>query len=98
MFDPSVVWAAIAAVGMLKTAQVDGVVDPVQIGFEAPDLLELGSQVTVAEYQIEYRAQDLPDLARGTELTIEGVRYRVRRPPRRTGDGYFMIADLEEVR
>ena len=89
MFDPSVIWAAIAAVGMLKTAQVDGVADPVQIGFETPDLLELGTQVTVAEYQMEYRAQDLPDLARGTELAIDGSRYRVRRPPRRKGDGYF---------
>ena len=98
MFDPSVIWAAIAAVGMLKTAQVDGVADPVQIGFETPDLLELGTQVTVAEYQMEYRAQDLPDLARGTELAIDGSRYRVRRPPRRKGDGYFMIADLEEIK
>ncbi|WP_343666314.1 head-tail joining protein [Paraburkholderia tropica] len=95
MFDPSVFWAAIAAVGMLKTAYVDGIPDGVLVGFASPDQLELDSQVTVAEYQIEYQAEDLPDLARFSILTIDAVRYRVRRPPRRKDDGFFMLADLE---
>ncbi|MEM5449857.1 hypothetical protein [Paraburkholderia guartelaensis] len=94
MFDPGIFWDAFAAVGMLKTAYVDGMPGSVQVGFVAPDHLELGNQTTAAEYQIEYQAHDLPDLARGSLLSIDDVRYRVLRPPRRQHDGFFMVADL----
>ncbi|WP_321891706.1 head-tail joining protein [Paraburkholderia tropica] len=95
MFDASVFWTAFDALGMLKTAYVDGMPEGVKVGFSAPDQIELDSQVTVAEYQIEFQSTDLPDLARGSILTIGGVRYRVRRPPRRKDDGFFLLADLE---
>ncbi|MBY4866777.1 hypothetical protein K6W76_09680 [Burkholderia anthina] len=98
MFDPGVIWDAIADTGMLKEARLaSDLTRGVLVGFSSPDALDLGMQVTVAEYQIEYRAQDIPDLKRSDELSIEGVQYRVRRPPRRKDDGYFMLADLEEI-
>ncbi|RKP43798.1 head-tail joining protein [Pararobbsia silviterrae] len=95
MFDAGVFWAAFAAAGMLKTAYVDDVPGGVQVGFATPDQLDLDGQVTVAEYQIEYQAADLPALARGSIIKVDEVCYRVRRPPRRKDDGFFMLADLE---
>lgn len=98
MFDAGIFWSAFAAVGMLKTAYVDGSADGVQVGLVTPDMLELDAQATGAEYQIEFQTSDLSDLARGTSLTIDTLTYRVRRPPRRTGDGFFSVADLELVK
>ncbi|WP_322105855.1 hypothetical protein [Paraburkholderia sp. J41] len=95
MFDASVFWTAFDALGMLRTAYVEGMPEGVKVGFSTPDQLEIDGQFTVAEYQIEYQAVDLPDLARGSMLTIDAVQYRVRRPPRRNGDGFFVLADLE---
>ncbi|WP_233444909.1 head-tail joining protein [Paraburkholderia caribensis] len=93
-------WPAFAAAGMLKNAQVelgDGSVRPVQVGFETPDMLDLGGRVTTADYRVEYQTADMPELARGSMLEIDGTRYRVRHPPRRKDDGYFSVADLEKA-
>lgn len=98
MFDAAVFWSAFAAVGMLKTAYVDGSPDGVQVGLTTPDVLELDAQATATEYQIEFQTADLPDLARGMSLTIDAVTYRIRRPPRRLGDGFFSVADMELVK
>jgi hypothetical protein len=100
-FDPAVFWDAFADVGVLKTATSaldDGSTRDVQVGFISPDDLMLDSQLTVADYQIEYQTADLPDLRRDSQLVIDSVRYRVRRPPRRKDDGYFSVADLEAIR
>jgi hypothetical protein len=101
MFDPGVFWAAFAATGMLKTATLalgDGSTRDVMVGFMSPDDMQLDAQITAAEPQIEYQSADLPDLRRGVQVTIDAVQYRVRRPPRRKDDGYFSVADLEELK
>ncbi|MFP3432099.1 hypothetical protein SB781_20275 [Paraburkholderia sp. SIMBA_061] len=101
MLDLGVFWAAFSAVGMLKTAQLvsgDGSTRDVQVGFSSPDMLDLGGQVTAAEYQIEYQTSDMPGLAREAVLIVDEVRYKVRRPPRRKDDGFFSVADLEKLK
>jgi hypothetical protein len=100
LLNLGVFWSAFAATGMLKTAQIelgDGSVRPVQVGFETPEMLDLGGRVTAADYRIEYQTADLPELARGTMLEIDGTRYKVRHPPRKKDDGYFSVADLEKA-
>ncbi|MFM0479111.1 hypothetical protein PQQ81_01130 [Paraburkholderia strydomiana] len=101
MFDPGVFWSVFAATGMLKAAQLvssDGSTRDVQVGFSSPDMLDLGGQVTAAEYQIEYQTSDMPGLARDAVLIIDESRYKVRRPPRRKDDGFFSVADLEKLK
>ncbi|MDE1011269.1 MAG: hypothetical protein OSB38_36965 [Paraburkholderia fungorum] len=94
-------WSAFEAAGMLKTAQLvssDGSMRDVQVGFTSPEVLDLGAQITAADPQIEYQTLDGPDIGRDALLVIDGVRYRVRRPPRRKDDGYFSVADLEKLK
>lgn len=101
MFDPGVFWSAFGAAGMLKTAQLvsgDGSTRDVQVGFTSPEMLDLGGRITAADPQIEYQTADGPDIERDTVLVIDAARYKVRRPPRRKDDGYFSVADLEELK
>lgn len=101
MFDPGVFWSVFAATGMLKTARLvsdDGSTRDVQVGFASPDALDLGGQITAADYQVEYQTADMPVLDRTAVLVIDGARYKVRRPPRRKDDGYFSVADLEKLK
>jgi hypothetical protein len=100
LLNLGVFWSAFAATGMLRSAQFelgDGSARPVQVGFETPDMLDLGGRVTTTDYRIEYQTADLPELARGSVLEIDGTRYRVRHPPRKKDDGYFSVADLEKA-
>ncbi|MDR6500318.1 hypothetical protein J2785_003474 [Burkholderia ambifaria] len=98
MYDPSVIWASIAAVGMLKTAAIEESGAELQVGFFAPDEVDLDGRVTVSRHRIEYPTADAPDLRRDSIVVIDGVRYSIYRPPRRTDDGFFTVAELEVKR
>ncbi|MCG0577051.1 head-tail joining protein [Burkholderia cenocepacia] len=98
MYDPSVIWAAIAAVGMLKTAVIEESGGDLQVGFFAPDEMDLDGRVTVSKHRIEYQTTDAPDLRRDSIVVIDSVRYSIFRPPRRTDDGFFSVAELEVKR
>lgn len=95
------VWDAFADAGLLDQAWVEqagGDPLPVMVDLRTPDELEFDSRVTVSRPTIEYRCTDAPDLDVGTTLTVNGVRYRVRNPPRAHDDGVHMTADLEVIR
>ncbi|KVE45463.1 head-tail joining protein [Burkholderia sp. BDU5] len=95
MFDPSVIWESIAAVGMLKPAVIEESGAELQVGFFAPDEVDLDGRVTVSKHRIEYPTAAAPDLRRHSVVLIDGVRYSIYRPPRRTDDGFFSVAELE---
>ncbi|AGR71915.1 hypothetical protein [Burkholderia pseudomallei] len=95
MYNPSVIWAAIGAVGMLKTAIIEESGAELQVGLFAPEEIDLDGRVTVSRHRIEYQTADAPDLRRSIIVVIDSVRYSIYRPPRRTDDGFFSVAELE---
>ncbi len=93
-------WSAFADAGLLVQALIDRADDdplPVLVDLRTPDELDFDSRVTVAHPTIEYLRADAPGLDVGATLTVKDVRYRVRNPPRATGDGAHMTADLEAI-
>lgn len=98
MFDPSILFAAFKAHGMLKvatrTAQVPAV--DLHVGFVQPSELLLGEMVQSEQIVIEYvTAEAVPPLALGEPLTIDSVAYRVRSKPALQADGTYSRATLE---
>jgi len=69
----------------------------VQVQWLRPDLMLLGGDVQATEHQIEYETAELPNLCEGDQLFIHGRRFKVFAPPRRTGDGTFGQAFLEQI-
>lgn len=65
--------------------------------FEQPQQILADEQVHTTNYWIEYESAKSPALSFDDVLLIQGVTYRVVQPPRAQGDGYFVIAELEQV-
>ncbi len=99
MFDPSILFEAFAAAGILHTATRLGTMPPAQfdVGFVQPSALILGDAVQTDHTEVEYVTGAAPDLAVGEKLTVCGKDYRVRQKPLKQGDGYFSHAELEEL-
>ncbi|MDP9902616.1 hypothetical protein [Variovorax ginsengisoli] len=97
-FDPSILFPAFKAAGMLARAtrlQSIPVVD-IDVGFVQPDGLILGDAVQTTDIEIEYVTSSVvPPLRVGEALRIKGQAYRVRMPPQRKADGYFTRTTLE---
>lgn len=68
-----------------------------QARFERPQQIMLEDQVHTTNYSIEYTSSAASWLKLGDMLSIEGDTYRVIQPPVAQGDGYWTIAELEEV-
>ena len=79
---------------LLVNAQVNG--QTVAVGFTAPDESVLDGLVRSTDYTIRYPTSELPALAPGHTLTIEGIAYTVR-DVRAVGDGTERIASLSRV-
>lgn len=79
---------------LLVTAQFNG--QSVAVGFTAPDESVLDGLVRSTDYTIRYPTSELPALAPGHTLTIEGIAYTVR-DVRAVGDGTERIASLSRV-
>lgn len=79
---------------LLVMAQFNG--QSVAVGFTAPDESVLDGLVRSTDYTIRYPTSELPALAPGHTLTIEGIAYTVR-DVRAVGDGTERIASLSRV-
>ncbi|MFJ9531251.1 hypothetical protein [Herbaspirillum sp. NPDC101396] len=82
--------------GMLSTLeiQVAGETKRVDVGYEEGGTVVIDGIAHAVEHYIEYE-KSLLDLRRGTELTVDGMPFKVKRPPDPKGDGTFCIAFLE---
>jgi hypothetical protein len=99
------IWDAFGDAGLLDAATIerDGDRDGgeplvIMVDLRTPDEVEFDSRVTAHKPMIDYRRADSPDLDVDSYLTVRGIRYRVRNPPRDLGDGIHLQADLEVVR
>jgi len=101
MTDPfDLLWPALAAVpGVLDEAEIglDGIQNPVSVSFSEPVEGVFGGALAVSKYRIEYQTVDIPALPRGTLITLKDRTFKVSVPGRKTGDGRFSEAGLEEV-
>lgn len=103
-FDASVFWPAFKAAGLLVAATVNGG-DAVDIGYSAPDRPRLDGTMVSTEWEMEYQATDLPDLAEDDLVTITGFgNFRVREPSYTPegvqgwgADGFFKRARLTKL-
>lgn len=98
MFDPSILFDAFKATGMLSVAtRLDQVPQTdLDVGFVQPDGLILGEAVQTTDIEIEYvTATAVPALRVGEALRIDADAYRVRQPPRKSGDGTYTRVTLE---
>lgn len=97
MFNPSLLFPAFAAVGMLHCAMRMQAMPPAtfDVGFVQPSQLILGEAVQSDQIEIEYETRSAPDLQRGELLAICGSNFRVRQAPSKQGDGFFSRAELE---
>jgi hypothetical protein len=98
VFDPSILFTAFKAHGLLKVATRTDKVPAVDldVGFVQPSELLLGEMVQSEQIVIEYvTATAVPALALGESITIDSVAYRVRTPPALQGDGTYSRATLE---
>lgn len=111
-FDESVFWPEFKAAGMLKFATVKqkGGARDVWIGFNTPDVPRFNGEGRSRDFEMEYQAADLTNLAEGDAVTIwadedksSGTKYVVREAPfvsdipAQGTDGYFMRALLTKV-
>lgn len=95
------IWDAFADAGLLDEASIDrdgGEPLVIMVDLRTPDEVEFDSRITAHRPMIDYRRVDAPDLNVDSYLTVKGIRYRVRNPPRDLGDGVHLQADLEVVR
>lgn len=102
-WDETKFWPAAKRAGMFKTARVALPGCPsmreADVNFIRPDALVAGGLSLSTEYAIEYQYDDLPTLAKDSEMLIDGEKYRVRDTPivRENGSGFFRIALLTKV-
>lgn len=68
-----------------------------QARFDRPQQIIMDEQIHTTDYAIEYTTSAAPNLARDDELSVGGVRYRVKQKPMAQGDGYWTIAQLEPL-
>lgn len=81
-FDPTLLWPAFAAAGMLREATIAGSPpQSVMVGWIEPDAQLFVGGIQSKQYEIEYLSSELPDLKEDDEMEIAGVQYRVRRDP-----------------
>lgn len=115
-FDRSVFKDELIAAGMwvpIRVTSTDSppVITDTHVGFKSPDNVRLGGSLS-RDYEIEYVAGDLPDLAEGQRVDfldtdggdeMSGQAYRVRQPPYVTDNpvddqsGYFLRALLTKL-
>lgn len=95
-----VFYPAFAAAGMLVTARVlyagESVPIVAYVDFSKPDVNPFAG-VQSSDYEMEYQRADLPDLAEGDQVEIDGAAYRVRQASRVDGieaTGFFRKATL----
>ena len=92
MFDPSLIWPAFAAAGMLvEVTPASG--SAFTAGFRRPDTMVLDGLAQSADYSLEYQTADAT-LRRDDMLTIGGTTYKVKRPPMASPDGHFSTVYL----
>lgn len=87
------VYAAAARAGLLKTAQIGA--SQVQVDLRSPDAEVLDGLGLTSDYTMRYPG-DAVILDSGSELTIDGVSYRVREV-RVIGDGSECRASLTRL-
>lgn len=99
MFDASLFWPALNAVGMLSVAtDADG---DFNVGFSSPDRFMDVARTT--DYQIEYQHADRPSLAVDDQVSIVNAAgdalgtFKVREKPYIEGDGYFRKVLLTKI-
>lgn len=97
MWDPTVLFPAFKAAGLLHTALRSDAVPPAgfDVDFVQPGQVILAEAVHSDQVQVEYVTATAPDLRVGERLEIADSAYRVRQPPLKQGDGFFSRAELE---
>jgi hypothetical protein len=99
VFDPTLLFPAFKAAGMLHSALRSDAVPPVafDVDFVQPGQLILGEAVLSDQVQVEYETRSAPDLRVGERLVLDGATtYRVRQPPLKQGDGFYSRVELEQ--
>ena len=97
MFDPTLLFPAFQAAGMLHCALRTDCMPPAefQVGFVQPGQLILGEAVHSDQIEIEYETRAAPDLRPGERIALCGQTFRVRQPALKKGDGFFSTVELE---
>lgn len=80
------------AVSATFTPQL-GVAETASVIFDSPSDALFGGDMIFTDYNMTYRASDLPNIVAGDSGTVNGVDYTVREV-RLTGDGKLKVARL----
>jgi hypothetical protein len=101
MLTSSEFFEAFDEAGFLKlaswTPSGGGTTKEAQVRYRGPSTDILGDAVRATDHEITYVTDQLPGLAEGERLVIDGETYRVRQKPERQLDGSISRADLALV-
>ncbi|AWB32375.1 head-tail joining protein [Orrella marina] len=99
MWDNSVFDRAFDRLGLRQKVEPHGFThfEPFMARFERPQEIMLEDQIHTTDYSIEYTYADCPGLKIDDQLKIGSQVFKVHQPPTRQGDGYYAVAQLEEV-
>lgn len=68
-----------------------------KVRYRAPSTVVLDGALRTVDHEIEYVTVQLPGLAQGEQITVDGVAFRVREKPEQLYDGTVSRAELARV-
>lgn len=68
-----------------------------RVRYRAPSIVVLDGGMRTVDHEIQYVTDQLPGLAEGEQITVDGVLYRVRQKPEQILDGTVSRAELALV-
>lgn len=70
---------------------------PFKARFDRPDQVVMDGEIHTTDYSIEYTTAEVQGIKRRSVIRIGDETYRVKEEPLVRGDGYWSIAQLEQV-
>lgn len=68
-----------------------------KVRYRAPSTVVLDGGLRTVDHEIEFVTAQLPGLAEGEQITVDGVLFRVRQKPEQLLDGTVSRAELARV-
>lgn len=96
MFNPSILFPALRAAGMLVPARFTvgaNVFDDVSVGFRMPGEIDFEGMAR-RDYEVEYETASVPGLAMDHLVRVKGRDFKVLASPLSSGDGFYSVAKL----
>ena len=96
MFDPSILFPALRAAGLLDAGRFTvgaTVYDDVSVGFRMPGEVDFDGMAR-RDYEVEYETAKVPGLAMGHLVRVKGRDFKVLASPLAVGDGFYSVAKL----